>query len=229
MPYSSKDIKDIGKARILFMGPSKSGKTVAIALTAPQPIFFLNFDKGGLIGPSRLKATFEAEDIFDIKTLDTTLTYVEKEMKGKEPFRTVVFDPLSTFGRMVEAELRRRGLDGWDLWREFDHVVNGMFTRVMGLNAHVIFTCHADQAADDGGGETGHLPVFPGKNKHLIPAQLNDILWLEVTPGKDKEPTKREFLINAQGRWKHGCRSLSFVGRIPADFTAFLKRAEIKP
>lgn len=229
MPYSSKDVKDKGKARILFMGPAKSGKSTSIALTAPQPIFFLNFDKGGLIGPAGLKAQFEAEDIFDISTLGTALNYVEKEMKGKEPFRTVVVDPLSTLGRMVEAELRRRGLDGWDIWREFDNVINGMFTRVMSLDAHVIFTCHADAAADDGGGDTGHLPVFPGKNKHLIPAQLNDILWLEVTPGRDKEPTKREFLVGAQGKWKHGCRSLSFVGRMPADFTAFMKRAEIKP
>ena len=145
-------------------------------------------------------------------------------MKTKNPFHTVAVDTLSVFGRMVEAELRRRQLDSRELWAEFDHVVNDMFQRVMALNAHVIFTSHSD---DDGG--TGCIPVFPGKNKHLIPAQIQDHLWLEVTPEKDKEPTKREFLINAQGRWRNGCRSLSFVGKIPADFTAFMKRAEIKP
>ena len=231
MPYTNSDINTGnatgGKIKVLLLGPPKAGKTIASVKTSPGPVFVVNADPGGLASAAGMGAKFDAEDCFDYQTLTRTVTLLKKDHKK---YRTVVVDTLTLLSQHLEVELKRNGLTSWDLYRELKDRVLGQITQIIALPVHVILTAHAIASLGDGdGAEMGILPAMSGQAKTLLPALCQDWIWLDVTPDKASGRMKREFLLEASGNWKHGCRSIQNGGRIEADMTTFIKKAGLKP
>lgn len=233
MPYTSSDVLSGnahgGKIKVLLMGVPKGGKSCAAVLTSPSPVFVVNADPGGLAPPASLGAKFDAEDCFDWSTLQKTVNQLKKDTLGSKPrYRTVVVDTLTLLSQHLESEIKRQGMTGWDIYRELKDRMLGALSTIIGLPVHIILTAHALETSGDTG-SMGVLPAMSGQAKVFVPALCQDWLWLEVTPAKDKGEVKREFLLEAQGNWKHGCRSIQHGGRMDADFTAFIKKVGLKP
>ncbi len=71
----------------------------------------------------------------------------------------------------------------------------------------------------------GHVLAVSGKSKTLIPALVQDWLWLDTQVSESGKVT-RDFLLAPQGSWTKGARSVQGMTKMPADFTEFLRLAE---
>lgn len=210
---------------VLQMGPPKAGKTVAAVGSAPKPVFILNADPKGLLSAKSMGLRFTYEDCFSISDTEKHVKALQNDFRSsKAPFATVVLDTVSLLAQTYVSELRSRGLEAWDLYRELKDRLLKVLVPLTQLPAHLIVNSHAVLDFKGEGGSMGTEPLIEGKVKTLLPALLADWVWLEVTTGAKPEETKREFLIGPQGNWKHGCRSLKTSGRMPADFSLFIKR-----
>lgn len=227
MPFKTeKDIESSGNANILFMAPAKSGKTCTAVLTAPRPIFILNSDPDGLVGPRKLGAKFEYEDCYDYASLKKHWESLKKETGGKNGIRTVIIDSFTFLARALLAELENNGAKGFELYNELERRVVGSLTNYMRLPAHKIIIAHAINGSNNAG-DLGIMPAVKGVAKTIVPAMCQDMLWMEVVAEKGKEP-RREFLLGPEGDWTHGMRSLHGGGRMEADFGALFKKMGLK-
>jgi hypothetical protein len=233
MPQSEKDLQAGNEFfGLLQMGPPKAGKTVASVKDSPGPVYVLNADPKGLTSMRGFNTKFTFDDVFSTAAFDKALAYLKTELsrptnpKLPKP-KTIVLDTVSLYAQTVVTELRRRGLESWDLYRELKDVLLRQLTTLIQFPAHLIINSHAVLDFKGEGGSMGTEPMIEGKVKTLLPALLNDWVWLELTPG---DPTKgiaakREWLVGPQGNWKHGCRSLKMEGRITAGLNEFIKHA----
>lgn len=234
MPTSKDLIKSggLGRFKVLLMAPPKSGKTCTALLTSPKPVYVMNCDSDGALLPAaNLGADFDYDDVFDFATLKEVVASFRSDRKRAKhtfPYKTMVIDTVSLLSQHLEAELKFKGAAGWDLYRDLKDRLLGYLAPIFDLPCNIVMTAHAVEGTNEAG-EMGYVPLISGQSKVLLPALCQDWLWLEVTPDKEgKEDAKREFLLGAQGKWKHGCRSLRTTGRMKADFTAFAKKIGVK-
>jgi hypothetical protein len=230
MPMTEKDVQISGNLRVLFMSPPKHGKSTVALTTLPPPIYVINADPEGLLAPARHGAKFSYDDCFmphPIAAFQKAINHVEQTQRDpKKRYASVVIDTASFLSMHIVAEVKARGLDGFDLWREVQDVLVSGFARLWSLNAHVVACSHAILDASGEAGSMGHEPMIQGKTKNILVGMCNEVIWLEVTPGPSGSPAKakREFLLGPQGNWKHGCRSLkASEGKISADFRQLIK------
>lgn len=235
MPYSEKDIASgehsESRLRLLIFGIPKGGKSTSVAKTSPGPIYIINAEKGGLGPAQRLGAKFEFDYCFKYADAKKIVDYLENKCSGsKSLYRTVVIDSITIIAQNLMGELKKQEWrDNRQMYGEFaDRLLHEFFYRIVRLPVHIVCIAHAIDV-DNEAGSMGVLPQVPGKSAQLIAAGMQDMVWLEMTPGKGSEKTKREFLIGPQGNWKGGCRSIQDTGRIDASVTEFIRRAGIKP
>jgi hypothetical protein len=230
---SEKDIlagNAAGKAKILLMGASKSGKSVAAVSSSPGPVFVINAEPGGLASVAGLGAKFSYEEVWDWESWQSVYKELKKDVEASKPkYRTVVLDSITRLGWLFQVECEKK-FSGYDTWRNFmARLIDGCIENVLALPCHVVAIAHVDPGMK-GDGSLGILPAISGQGATHIPAMFQDTVWLETTaPQKESDETKREFLCGPQGSWKHSGRSIRGSSRINADITAFMKKFGIKP
>jgi hypothetical protein len=223
MPYSAADVRarEIF-ARMLIVGPPKSGKTHAAVLTSPGLSYVINSDGVGALDPVVLHGgEFEADDV---RTYAQWLASISHLKANPTRYKTVIVDNWSSLSvhlleeAMAASPNDTRAAYGM-LKRKLVRSVNELFAMKM----HVVAIGHAQPGdkAETGGG-FGHMMGIEGSSKFFIPGQFQDWIWLEVGMNEAGE-ISREFLLAPQGNWLKGVRSIRDIARMPANVSQFLE------
>lgn len=230
MPYTGADVRArdmIG--RILLCAPPKAGKTMCAVGTSPGPVFVFNSDGKGGLDPVALRGIdFEAEDVISMATFERAYNYVRA---NSSRISTVVFDNLTTFVAMLEAETKKElkpdgsEPDGRQYYPLVKSRIMTSIRTLFSLPQHVVVCAHTDIMTASSGA-FGHILAISGGAKQLIPVVVQDWVWLELTVNPDTGATKREFLLAPQGNWTKGVRSVKDVSRCDANISTFLELAK---
>lgn len=220
--YSEGDVESVDYARVLLMGPAKSGKTVCAVATAPRPVFVINGDgAGALTSATRHGAKFTAIDANSLGEYKSAVKFIGKEArKGK--VGTVVVDTLTLLQRRCKDDLQRQGLEGYDLWRELLDSFSGTTRTLLNSPAHVIVTAHVGKH-DVSSGSLGTLPAIEGQFAGQAPGLFADIVWLETSISSKSGEVRRQILVGPQGQWVHACRNADGSHAIDANITTLLE------
>jgi hypothetical protein len=209
-------------ARALILGPSKTGKSTALA-TAPKPLF-LNAD-----GVSSLKGALGVHPGVVLGELPfRTRADVQKGMKQTKDavkaglVESVIFDSLTVFAWRLLEELEHGSakLEGFDLWREYRRYLEKTVLDLCELNAHVFLVGHITPGEETAVGE---LPGISGSAKTRIPAVIDD--WVGFT--FDPKTGNRQFLLGPQKDWSYGARSVTESVKVPATVPDLLKAMKL--
>jgi hypothetical protein len=94
---------------------------------------------------------------------------------------------------------------------------------LIALPHHVILIGQIDPGDTSDAGSFGHILAVSGKAKTLIPAMIQDWLWLDTRISKKTLLPRSRLLLAPQGAWTKGSRSIQGIKSMPADFTEFLR------
>jgi hypothetical protein len=225
MAYSAADVRAREKIiGALLLAPAKSGKTVAAVCSLPQPVFVFNTDgPGALDYCAREGAEFEAEDVTGMASYLRARAYYQAH---KAKFKSVVFDNVTFYVEALYKEVRAAvGRDDpRAIYPEITRQVVDTIREVRDFKKHYVIIGQADPGDTSIAAAFGHILAVSGKAKILLPALVQDLLWLEVTVDA-AGVAKREFLLAPAGNWTKGSRSVQGIPRMTADFTEFLRLA----
>lgn len=150
-------IVDVGKdpprpIAILVHGDDKTGKT-SFAGTFPNPVFIVPAQERGT---SSLKRVIHEESLDgspqksiqyiaagSAREMEEACAYVRDNYK-KHGWRTVVIDPLTTYGRILRNELVAAGVTGWDLYSGIGTNITTLWRWLQGIPLHIVWVCHTD-------------------------------------------------------------------------------------
>jgi hypothetical protein len=140
-------------------------------------------------------------------------------------YKTIVWDTISRYSDRIQevyaaASANAQGEpDGRRYWRQYRNHLHSIIDRLFTLKAHIIVLTHYIEGSTiliEGqvkkAGE-GVLPGLGGAARTSIPAEFQDIVFLEKKGGK------RYFVTSSDGVFGPGCRSLSGVEQCEADVT----------
>lgn len=225
MAYSAKDVLAREKIlQVLLVAPPKSGKTGVSVLSLPGPVFIFNTDgPGALDFCAQEGADFEAEDISGHPSYARGAAYLRA---NKAKFRSIVFDNVTFFVESLYKEVRAAvGRDDpRAIYPEITRQVVETVREILAFKKHTVIIGQTDPGDTNVAAAFGHLVAVSGKAKILLPAMMQDLLWLE-TSVNDAGIAKREFLLAPAGNWTKGARSVQGIPRMKADFTEFLRLA----
>lgn len=195
------------KIKLLVYGESGAGKTI-FATTFPTPIKIFDFD--GKIssavnywrGDTKL-ADMDADHLQPAGAGDkpfvrfnTELTKLEElAKKGDFPFKTVIFDSLTTYCESMLREVMRQHPET----KRFDShtpvlqdygIMNSHFkvflSRMLQLPCHVVFTAHIQSEKDESTGALVRQPLATGKLPMLVPMMFEEVYRMFTkTEGQD--------------------------------------------
>jgi len=212
-------------ARVLLLGPPKSGKTSSVLLTAPRPILHINCDYSvsAAKGAARLGAEFQTVFVTSRASWFGAIRGAIKAAEAGE-FRTIAVDPISVFGDTALTELKAANYEGWALWGALEDTIVGGCKLLLAAPAHVFLISHMTA----GGEETaGILPAIGGRTKLKLPSVVDDWVVLDLEP--ERKPHERQFLIGPQKYWSGACRNAQRTCSIPADIGVLLSELGITP
>lgn len=227
MPYSASDVRERDfLLRMLLCAPPKAGKTTTAVLTSPGPVYIFNADGKGALDPvALLGGEFLADDITSMKSYDKALAWLKANLVEKE-IKTVVFDNITTFGDILEQELKKEGIvDGRQLYPELKNRFMYVIRTLLALPINLVVIGQVENDGNVKGG-FGHILSLSGKAKIAIPAMLQDWVWLNVSIDPNTQQILREFLLAPQGNWTKGVRSIRDVSAMDANVAEFIKLAE---
>ena len=146
--------------RVVVGGKPSSGKT-SFAATAPAPLFFGDMSEGGfqtldtMERDERMRAfwwdakvapvVWAMENMLEYRpALDKLRTMIAQK---KCPFRTLVFDSLSIYGKRVLRELRTGDpkRDGRQNYGDLEYSIDWLVSEIHTLPLHVIWLCHVTE------------------------------------------------------------------------------------
>ena len=254
MPYDIEviDAKQIGvrrHLRMLVMGPGKVGKTSAVLLTAPRPIYIINSDQDDALDPAtelclerKVPLKFKQSIVQSDKKMDAAIM-TAKELVKTEGVKTVVWDTMTNFSKYLLEQCKKATLtkdlkeDGRKFWPLYHSRLESIVDRLFMIQAHIIVVSHFEEnvaSEDVPEGSTpktgeGIVPMLGGKSRKRIGGMFSDVVFVEKKAAKEIKETGNEdriFVTDMEGVWGPGCRSLPGVKSIPADIGAFLKMKE---
>lgn len=209
---------------MLLCAPPKSGKSTCAVMTSPGPVFVLNTDGKGGLDPVALRGgDFVAEDIKDFGAFQRTMIWLTQRPKE---FQTVVFDNITTFSMMIEDEVKKEVKDNnFAYHRELKGRLLHTIRSLVALPQHLIVIGQIDSADKNVGASFGHILAVDGKAKTLIPAIMQDWVWIEPVFDPVTQELKHEFLLAPQGNWTKGARSVKDILRMEANVSKFIELA----
>lgn len=230
MPQSSSEVEQSGYLRLLVLGGPKAGKTHTVIASAEPPVYVINSDDKFSLRPAARVCEFEwdlalGNNLVDIEACIKTAR--EGVKAGR--YKTIVWDTITKYASRLEdtcaaPTMNARGeSDGRRYWPLYRKHLHGVIDRLFMLKAHVIVNAHfiaASEVMIEGqtakSGE-GIMPMLGGQARQTVPAEFQDVVFLEKRAGK------RYFLTASGGVWGPGCRSLSGVEQCDADIRALWK------
>lgn len=224
MPHKASEIVASRYMRLLVMGGPKAGKTHTVIATAPGPIYVINSDDKYGLTPAARVADFEWDLALgnSPQEIETCIVNARKGVKEGR-YKTIVWDTLTKYAARIEevyanATLNAKGdTDGRRYWPLYKKHLHSIIDRLFSLNAHVIVNAHYIESSSvlidgqTGKSGTGIVPLLGGSARATIPAEFNDVVFLE------KKPKGRFFVASAEGVFGPGCRSLPGVNEVEAD------------
>ena len=230
MPQSSKDVEASAYLRLLVLGGPKVGKTHTVIATAIPPVYVINSDDKYSLKPAARVCDFT----WDL-ALGTDLDAIEKCIHEARTgvkegrYNTIVWDTITKYAGRLEDTVAAPTMnaqgepDGRRYWPRYLKHLRGIIDRLFTLKAHVIVNAHwiessavliEGQTAKSG---NGVVPMLGGKARQEIPAEFQDVVFLEKRAGK------RIFVASDDGVWGPGCRNLPGVTTCDADIKELWK------
>lgn len=228
MPIDSKDFVNSAYLRLLVMGSPKVGKSTTCIGTAPEGgVYVINSDDKFSLRPATKVRDFKWDLApgTDLQAIENCLKEARLGVKEGR-YATVVWDTITKYAGRVEevfanATIGAKGEpDGRRYWPAYKKHLHGVIDRLFALKAHVIVTAHyieqsgvmiEGQIAKQG---AGIVPALGGTARASIPAEFQDVVFLELRPGG-----KRVFLTSGDGVFGPGCRSLPGVSTADANIS----------
>jgi hypothetical protein len=210
--WSDAPLKKKRRAKILFLGPPKVGKTVTVVGTAPGRKYVINCDQPDSLDhvrefyPNALFAQ-DPEPIHDMGSMDSALFRARKMAKAGE-IETVILDTLSGFSQFLIEECKELNPDGRKYYPAYTNYIVNLCARVIDIPCHVIVTSHfidasSEDAAEGGKVGPGIVPLLETKAARLrVGGMFNDVVFYE------KRKAGRVFVTDIEGVWGPGCRSI---------------------
>ena len=146
--------------RVIVGGKPSSGKT-SFAATAPAPLFLADISEGGFQTLDTMAKNAKMRSFWWDSKVEPVVWAMEsmaeyrpninrlREMitARKCPFKTVVFDSLSIFGRRVMRELRTAlpGRDGRQNYGDLEFSIDSLIAELHTFPLHVIWLCHVTE------------------------------------------------------------------------------------
>lgn len=215
--YTAEDVKQSAFARILLLGPAKTGKTSCCVSTAPAP-FVINCDPADALHfpAAILKTKFDAVDVTNrVEWLEACDLAADRAAQGHN--KTIIVDTISLLCENLLEDCKVT-LRGFDIWTARDEAVMKGVRTLLDAPAHLILISHLDARND---GPAGVMPILGGKQLAVkLPALLSDWFLFDLEPGRKPE---RCFLIGAQKQWAHSGRSVKGSYMIEADVKLLLR------
>lgn len=149
--YNTKDQPQRCTATLIY-GPPKVGKTTC-AGTWPNPVFVVPAQERGT---SSLHAAGKGVDILEVASISDmseALQVVRAEYE-KHNWRTVVFDPWTTYTLIAEVEMREiyTGRDYRQMYGELRQHQLNVWRAMQGLPLHTVWVCHETGDTEELGG-----------------------------------------------------------------------------
>jgi hypothetical protein len=144
-------------------------------------------------------------------------------------YKTIILDTLSSFATKLEEECLNasdttgKGPDGRRAYPDYERRLRHLMESFFHIPAHFIAISHflqiGGEVADNGTAKSGEgiVPLLAGKARATLPMMFNDVIFMDMVRGE------RLFVVNAQGSWGPGSRSLSTSEKLPADISVLLK------
>ena len=239
VPLSAADIDGPSFLRMLVLGFSKVGKSVACVSTAPGPVYVINSDqKESLVPVTRFTDNFLHNHVISSQGMNDAIELARQLVK-EERVQTVVWDTISGFSPYLEAEafastLTKDGKeDGRKAWPVYRKIIRSTLSRLFKLKAHVIVISHyldvggAPDEDSKGVAKTGQgiVPMLGGTSRAEVGGMFQDVVFMEkqlTGPGKED----RFFVTGIDGVYGPGCRSVNGNKVMPADVGNFIKAME---
>jgi AAA domain len=256
MPYDIEviDAKQVAVRkflRLLVMAPPKVGKTSAVLMTSPRPIYVINSDGPDALDPAtelclerKLSLKFKQSIVQSDAKMDAAIG-TARELVKKEGTKTIVWDTMTNYSKFIleqckKATLTKQGAeDGRKFWPLYHSKMEAVIDRLFSIDAHVVVISHyeensSDQDLDEEKKGTpkfgeGIVPMLGGKSRKRIGGMFPDVVFVEKKSAKEIKESGSEdrvFVTDMEGVWGPGCRSLPGVKSTPADIGAFLKMKE---
>lgn len=235
MPIDSKDLVGSSYLRLLVMGPPKVGKsTTCIGSAPPGGVYVINSDDKYSLRPATKVREFQCDHVLgnELQGIENALKEARTGVKEAR-YQTIVWDTITKYAGRVEdvfanATIGAKGEpDGRRYWPAYKKHLHGIIDRLFALKAHVIVTAHYieqsgvmidGQIAKQG---NGIVPALGGTARASIPAEFQDVVFLEMRPGG-----KRVFVTSSDGVFGPGCRSLPGVQSVDANIATLWEKMQ---
>jgi len=233
MPIAATELERELFLRVLLMGPPKIGKTrstIDSLARAFGPGYVIECgDKSALAPALRQTTKFTFDLVRDENQMETAIKEGKSGAKAGR-YKWIVMDDYSLYGTWLEGELRDASAaanksnepDGRRYWPEYKSRILNIVGRLLDSSAHVVFVSHFIEQSQEIDGQKaksgrGVLPMFGGSVREELPARFVDVLFM------DKIKDHRVFMVNPEGVWGPGCRSVDGTKEIEPDFGDFWK------
>lgn len=176
---SSKDIKKDEKIHVAIWGPSGSGKTKMIE-TLPGKTLVGNADKGLLT----LKGS-ENIDYVNLDKFEDVIEFMKYLKSGNCDYDNVVLDSISTIGDKLYEYLEKKGLKGFDLWREYGKFIKGIIGTLRDSTDFHTVSIFELVRREDPSGLTVNMVGLQGSMASKVPYFYDCFLATRVKHGRE--------------------------------------------
>lgn len=224
MPNPSTAVEASSFLRLLVLGGPKVGKTHTVIASCEKPCYVINSDDKFSLKPAARVCDFTWDLALgsDVQAIESCIHEARVGVKEGR-YKTIVWDTLTKYAGRVEdvyaaASANSKGEpDGRRYWQQYRKHLHNVIDRLFALKAHVIVNAHyienpgaliegqVNKAGD------GVVPMLGGQARTTIPAEFQDIVFLEKRAGK------RFFVTSSDGVFGPGCRSLPGMQSCDAD------------
>ena len=192
------EARDMRPERLLwlFYGRPRAGKTTIIG-TFPPPILITNFGNENGAVTLRGHSDVSVAQIRTAADLDEFIGWVYKQQEervaaGKQPFKTVAVDSLTSYVEMLRMEHIRGGgttkMPGiLPDYAEWAIKVITLIERLRGLEAEVVYTATASLNKDEIDGSTHGGPDMFKSLEQRVPAKVDAVIFMEADTLKNDE------------------------------------------
>jgi hypothetical protein len=237
MPQLASAIEADPYLRCLILGAPKAGKSTCAISTAPDPVYVINCDDSATaLHPAVrfMKKNYPRKRPFEwdlVKTWDDMDRAVKTAREGVKEgkYKTIVLDTISSFSTKLEQQCLEatdtgNGPDGRRAYPEYERRLRHLCERFFSIPAHFIALSHyielGGEVGENGNPKygAGYAPLLAGKARATVPMIFTDVIYMTLTPKGE-----RIYVMNAQGAWGPGSRSLSSSSIIPADLGEMIR------